>query len=33
MVKSSKVSVVQWQGIEKLPESASRQVKVSGEKV
>ena len=33
MVKSAKVSVVQWQGIEKLPESASRQVKVSGEKV
>jgi hypothetical protein len=33
LVKSAKVSVVQWQGIEKLPESAFRQVRVSGEKV
>jgi len=32
-VKSAKVSVVQWQGVEKLPESAFRQVRVSGEKV
>jgi len=33
LVKSAKVSVVRWQGIEQLPESAFRQVRVRGEKV